>query len=113
MTSFDTAQLATLLKSKRGKRTLRAVADEIGSVSKSSIARIERGYYPIDIETFLHLCDWLDVAPHTFFPSKNKQLSWLDLLEQVECLLHQLHIEDDKRDALMTLIRLASEGCIP
>src|SRR5947207_1594052 len=100
MTVFDTAKFATLLKSKRGKKTLRTAADEIGTVSKATIARIERGYYPIDMETFLHLCDWLGVAPATFFPSKNTHLSWLDQLEQVECLLHQLRIEDDKRDAL-------------
>ncbi len=59
---LDIQQLATLLKSKRGERGLREIAEEIGNVSPATLSRIENGKM-LDVETFLHLCDWLQVPP--------------------------------------------------
>lgn len=59
---LDTQQLAVLLKSKRGERGLREIAQEIGNVSPATLSRIENGKM-LDVETFLHLCDWLQVSP--------------------------------------------------
>jgi UDP-N-acetylglucosamine 1-carboxyvinyltransferase len=66
MGSFlDTQQLAVLLKEKRGDRGLREIAQEIGSVSPATLSRIENGKM-LDVETFLRVADWLQVAPQQF-----------------------------------------------
>lgn len=54
-----------MLRSKRGSRGLRVVAEEIGGVSASTLSRIEQGNVP-DIDTFMRLCDWLEVSPEFF-----------------------------------------------
>jgi UDP-N-acetylglucosamine 1-carboxyvinyltransferase len=59
---LDIQQLAALLKSKRGERGLREIAEEISNVSPATLSRIENGKM-LDVETFLHLCDWLQVPP--------------------------------------------------
>ncbi|MBO0780664.1 MAG: UDP-N-acetylglucosamine 1-carboxyvinyltransferase, partial [Ktedonobacteraceae bacterium] len=59
---LDTQQLAALLKVRRGERGLREVAQEIGQVSPATLSRVENGKM-LDVETFLHLCDWLQVNP--------------------------------------------------
>ena len=59
---LDIEKLATLVRSKRGTCGLRETAKEIGNVSPSTISRVENGHTP-DIDTFLALCDWLEVPP--------------------------------------------------
>ena len=60
---LDIKTLANLVHIKRGKRGLREIA-EIAGVSASTLSRVEREQIP-DIETFLALCDWLEVPPST------------------------------------------------
>jgi UDP-N-acetylglucosamine 1-carboxyvinyltransferase len=62
---LDTQQLAMLLKAKRGERGLRDIAREIGNVSPATLSRLENGKM-LDVETFLHVCDWLAVNPQQF-----------------------------------------------
>ncbi|TYZ12686.1 helix-turn-helix transcriptional regulator [Hymenobacter lutimineralis] len=62
---LDTDKLAAMVKSKRASRGLRAVAHEIGDVSASTLSRIEQGSVP-DVNTFLLLCNWLNVPTDTF-----------------------------------------------
>ena len=57
---LDTEKLASLVRSKRGTRGLRDTAKEIGNVSPSTLSRVENGNIP-DMDTFLALCDWLEV----------------------------------------------------
>ncbi|NET54488.1 MAG: helix-turn-helix transcriptional regulator, partial [Merismopedia sp. SIO2A8] len=59
---LDLNRLATLTRSRRGSLGLRAAAKEIGNVSTSTLSRVENGKMP-DMETFLALCDWLEVPP--------------------------------------------------
>lgn len=59
-------QFASLVRKKRGSRGLRETSDEIGNVSASTISRVENGNVP-DMETFLALCDWLEVSPSELF----------------------------------------------
>lgn len=65
---LDVARLATMVRTKRATRGLREIAAEIGNVSPSTLSRVENGRVP-DMETFLLLCDWLEVAPAEFFRS--------------------------------------------
>jgi UDP-N-acetylglucosamine 1-carboxyvinyltransferase len=62
---LDVRQLAALLKSKRGERGLREIAEEIGNISPATLSRIENGKM-LDVETFLRLCDWLQIPPQQF-----------------------------------------------
>jgi transcriptional regulator with XRE-family HTH domain len=65
-------QLVALLKAKRGKRGLREVAQEIGNVSASTLSRVEKGKMP-DLDTFIRLCDWLEISPDQFFQRDEKK----------------------------------------
>lgn len=62
--SLDTSKFSEMIKSKRGTTGLRALASEIG-VSASTLSRIEQGNLP-DIDTYLKLCNWLEVSPEFF-----------------------------------------------
>ena len=63
--SLDTQRLATLVRTKRGPRGLREIAQEIGNVSPATLSRIENGKM-LDVETFLSICDWLQIEPQQF-----------------------------------------------
>ena len=57
---LDTERLASLVRKKRGSLGLREVSADIGNVSPSTLSRVESGKMP-DMETFLALCNWLEV----------------------------------------------------
>jgi len=61
---LDITKLSEMIKSKRGKKGLRLLASEIG-VSASTLSRIEQGNLP-DIDTYLRLCNWLEVSTEFF-----------------------------------------------
>lgn len=62
--SLDTKRFSEMIKSKRGNKGLRVLASEIG-ISASTLSRIEQGNIP-DIDTYLRLCDWLEVSTDYF-----------------------------------------------
>ena len=81
-TLLNTEKLASMIKSKREDRGLRAVAQEIGGVSASTLSRIEQGNVP-DVETFLKICSWLDTSTDEFIvePStQNKEVSTKEII---------------------------------
>lgn len=71
-TLLNTSKLSLMVKAKRGERGLRAVAQEIGGVSASTLSRIEQGKVP-DVETFLKICKWLEVSSEEFSEEKIKK----------------------------------------
>jgi transcriptional regulator with XRE-family HTH domain len=63
MTNYlDIERLASLTRSKRGKRGLKEVAREAGISSPSAIFRVEEGKIP-NMATFQALCVWLNMPP--------------------------------------------------
>ena len=58
----DMNRLATMVRIRRGVLGLRETAKEIGNISPSTLSRVENAKMP-DMETFLLLCDWLQVQP--------------------------------------------------
>ncbi|MBC8137174.1 MAG: helix-turn-helix transcriptional regulator [Fibrella sp.] len=64
-------RLATMVRAKRGNRNLRDTATEIGNLSPSTLSRVENAKTP-DMETFLLLCDWLEVAPAELFSQEGE-----------------------------------------
>ena len=63
--TLNVKKLGEMIKSKRNSTGLRETAKEIGNISASTLSRIEQGNLP-DVETFLKLCDWLEVSPDYF-----------------------------------------------
>ena len=69
-TLLNTEKLSAMLKSKRGNKGLRAVAQEIGGVSASTLSRIEKGNLP-DVDTFIRICKWIELSPQEFTNDEN------------------------------------------
>lgn len=107
---IDIEKLAKMLKSKRGGKGLRTVAEEIGSVSASTLSRVEKGKLP-DIDTFIELCKWLEISPE-FVTKKSKAKSSLQSNKEVIVA----HLRADRtltqgtQDALIEIINLAYQA---
>jgi transcriptional regulator with XRE-family HTH domain len=55
--------LGAMVRERRGDRTLRDTAREIG-IGSATMLRVESGRTP-DVETFAKICKWLDLDPGT------------------------------------------------
>ncbi|HZR41230.1 MAG TPA: UDP-N-acetylglucosamine 1-carboxyvinyltransferase [Ktedonobacteraceae bacterium] len=105
MASFlDTQQLAALLKAKRGDRGLREIAQEIGNVSPATLSRIENGKM-LDVETFLSVCDWLQVTPQRFIKEAPHEMLTSQAL--------RYRIEGGQRLAGSVVIQGAKNAALP
>ena len=81
MSSYlDVKELAELVRHKRGDRGLREIASTTG-ISASTISRVENEK-TLDVQTFLTLCDWLEVSPHQLIKS-TKNISKLSNAESL------------------------------
>ena len=59
MSKLTLQNLGPAIASRRDKRGLREVADEIG-ISPATLSRVERGRLP-DLDTFSKICRWLKI----------------------------------------------------
>lgn len=83
MTRFlDTKALAERLKSKRGKRGLREISEEMDGIGISTLSRIENGKVP-DVENFLIICHWLQASPSEFIKKLDGDTT-VDTIDEVE-----------------------------
>ena len=108
-TLLNTEKLSSVLKAQRGDRGLRAIAQEIGGVSASTLSRIEQGKVP-DVDTFLKICNWLGVSTEEFTyddKTKSKNLSSKDLL--LAHLRADRNLSESTIQALSEFINLAYE----
>ena len=108
---LDIRLLAGLVRSKRGTKGLRATAQECRT-SASTISRVEEREQVPDINSFLALCDWLEVAPARLFKDGEQQVPHDELpLSKAEELA--LFVRADSRlspataNVLATLIKAA------
>lgn len=105
---LDIEQLAAMVRAKRGKRGLRQTAREIDGLSASTLSRVERGKLP-DMDTFLSLCDWLEVKPNRFF--QDSSVSEEPAMETPEII--EAHLRADKEldpetaEALANMVKAA------
>ena len=103
---LDTEKLANLVRSKRGNRGLRDTAKEIGNVSPSTISRVENGKTP-DMDTFLALCDWLEVPPAELIKNTEDE----EALDTPEAITIQLRADKNLdpaiANALASLVKAA------
>src|SRR6266702_1941316 len=83
MTRFlDTKALAESLRLKRGKRGLREISEEMNGIGIATLSRIENGKIP-DVETFLAICQWLQVSPNEFMKKPDGDTT-TDSIDEVE-----------------------------
>ena len=109
------AELAALLKARRGTRGLRAIAEEIGGVSASTLSRVEQGKLP-DLETFIRLCRWLGVSPDRFIPGLQETPNDTPAAPQTKRDIITAHLRTDRTldpktaEALVAMIQLAYDA---
>lgn len=99
---LDIQIFSDLIRAKRGDRSLREVANASG-VSISTLSRVERGAIP-DVNTFLALCDWLDVPPHEFIKNTEFQGRKADCASICTKLRTDKRLKDGVGNAIATLI---------
>ncbi|MEH2044160.1 helix-turn-helix domain-containing protein [Nostoc sp.] len=107
--NLDTVLLAAMVKTKRGGKGLRDTAKEIGNVSSSTVSRVENGKMP-DMETFLVLCDWLQVSPAELFKKTEESEASSDsnTLETIEIQLRaSKKLDPAIANALAELVKAA------
>lgn len=102
MPNIDTRKLSEMIRSKRGEKGLREVAKEIGDVSSSTLSRIEQGNLP-DIDTYVRLCQWLEVS--TEFFTENSEAS--NEKRIVAHLRADNALPKETSEALIKMIKLA------
>lgn len=90
-----------MVRAKRAHRVLRAGGEAAG-VSASTLSRVENGKPP-DMETFLRLCDWLEVPPSTFFHGGEKRETTYIIAE----ILTDRTIDPTARAILATFVEVA------
>lgn len=102
---LDIQRLAGLVRNKRGTRGLREISAEIGNVSAPTLSRVENVSMP-DMETFIALCDWLEVRPGDFFVTDHDEQQELDISEEIVILLlGDKRLESDTAYALAQIVR--------
>ncbi len=104
--SIDTSMLAEMIKSKRRGAGLRQLSSEIG-ISPSTLSRIEQGNLP-DIETYLTLCNWLEVSPEFFTQAGgNKENIKAGVISHLRA---DKSLRPETAEALIQMINLAYES---
>ena len=102
---LNTDLLASMIKTKRGTSGLRAIVEEIGGLSASTLSRIEQGKVP-DVDTFLKLCKWLEVSTDTFsnVKAENQELSKQAIIAHLKA---EKELDPDQVDIIVKMINLA------
>lgn len=103
--TLNTELLAGMLKAKRGSKGLRAVAEDIGEVSASTLSRIEQGKIP-DVDTFIRICKWLNVSTDTFIEGEKVETASTKELV-VAHLRAERELNKDTVNMLIKMIDLA------
>ncbi|MBN3958364.1 helix-turn-helix transcriptional regulator [Nostoc sp. NMS8] len=104
-TYLDNERLAGLVRRKRGTRGLREISAEIGNISTATLSRVENGSTP-DMETFIALCDWLQVPPSDLFVTDHQPPQRLDIEEEITILLlGDKRLESDTAYALAQIVK--------
>ena len=110
--AIDLEKFSAHVRTKRAERGLRAVAEEIGGVSASTLSRIEQGNTP-DLPTFVRICSWLGLSPEAFvqptYGLKRKTgVGDIRLPDAIEAQLRQERVLPDATvDAISEMIRVA------
>jgi len=104
--TLNTELLSGMLKDKRGSKGLRAVSEEIGEVSASTLSRIEQGKIP-DVDTFVKICKWLNVPTDTFILGSEDTTEMSNQEQVIAHLRADRELSTDTADMLVKMINMA------
>jgi transcriptional regulator with XRE-family HTH domain len=105
--TLNTELLASMIKSKRGKKGLRDTATEIGDISAATLSRVEQGNLP-DVETFIRLCKWLKVSTDTFVSGKKTTTSEVSEKDKIVYQLRSSReLDTDTINAMVAMVDMA------
>lgn len=62
---FNNKRLMKAIREKAGKQSLREIASGVG-ISASTVSRLDNNY-PVDMDTFLKLCNHYELDPSDYF----------------------------------------------
>ena len=105
--TLNSELLASMIKTKRGKKGLRDTADEMGNVSAATLSRVEQGKLP-DVETFIKICKWLDVATDAFIVGEKTSISKLSEKDKIVYELRaSRELDQDTIDTMVSMVNIA------
>lgn len=105
--TLNSELLASMLKSKRGKKGLRETAAEIGEVSSATLSRVEQGNLP-DVETFIRLCKWLGVSTDIFISGQRSDRTEISEKEKIVFQLRaSKELDPDTISAMIHMVDMA------
>lgn len=110
--NVDIQKFSAMVKDKRGDMGLREMAKKIGNISPSTLSRIEKGKIP-DLETFVKICQWLDVSPEEFVPGFSGQSIDNQFKDKPTSEIIAFHLRSDQAmshdlvEALITMVKAA------
>jgi transcriptional regulator with XRE-family HTH domain len=105
--SLDTQLLAGMIKSKRGDKGLRTIAQEIGDISSATLSRVEQGKVP-DVDTFIKICKWLEVPTDYFTGNMTQTISSESNYSKIVAHLRaDRELASDTIETIVKLINLA------
>lgn len=93
--------LGVMIKTRRGEKTLRVTAEEIG-IGPATLMRIETGHMP-DLHTFSKVCKWLEIDPGEFLGHKQTPTE----TTTPERLVLTAHLKADRTPKAETVSALA------
>jgi transcriptional regulator with XRE-family HTH domain len=108
-TQIDIRAFVAMLKTKRGERGLREVAQAMGEISASTLSRIENGKPP-EMDVFLRICDWMQVDPATFLTRADEDAPKMNTPEVIEAHLRaDKNLDEATAEAIAQMVRTAYE----
>lgn len=102
---LDVKRLAELVRFHRGDRSLREIA-KITGISASTIGRVEKEQTP-DMDTFVVLCDWLEVPAAELFGNTEKTSEPKGVQSICNKLRSDSRLDPEVADVLAVLIEAA------
>ncbi len=109
---LNTLKLGEMIKSKRGSKGLRTIAEEIGDITAPTLSRIERGNLP-DVDSFLKICKWLQVSPEIFSSDEPTVKKSSDIDTRVFIAAHlraDRNLSKQAADLLINMINLTYDS---
>lgn len=107
ISTLNTDLFSSMLKNRRGKKGLRAIAEEIGDVSFSTLSRVEQGKIP-DIDTYIKICKWLDVTTDTFIKEGGASINTASTKDMIIAHLRaERELSESTVETLISVIDLA------
>ena len=108
--SLDTSKFSEMIKSKRGSIGLRTLAKEIG-ISSSTLSRVEQENLP-DIDTYIKLCNWLEVSTDFFKVDSSNEKHDSSYQNVIAHLRADKTLSGKTSEALIQMINVAYDAAL-